>query len=151
MQTFLPHESFFKSAACLDFRRLGKQRVEALQILNVLAGRSKGWRKHPAIRMWRGYETALAFYKDLCIEEWSRRGYQNTMTYGYPHISDCLPFTLSMGEDYCLASRAVKLPQWLGDEALHASHRSNLLRKDPDFYSQYKWREPPNLSYIWPI
>lgn len=42
MQTFLPYKSFVKSAACLDMRRLGKQRVEAKQILMALTGESKG-------------------------------------------------------------------------------------------------------------
>ena len=45
MQTFLPYKSFNKSFKVLDYRRLGKQRVEAMQILNVLLGRrkTKGW------------------------------------------------------------------------------------------------------------
>lgn len=36
MQTFLPYSSFKDSAAVLDNRRLGKQRVENLQIMQVL-------------------------------------------------------------------------------------------------------------------
>ena len=36
MQTFLPHRSFSKSAETLDYRRLGKQRVEAKQILEAI-------------------------------------------------------------------------------------------------------------------
>ena len=79
MQTFLPYSSFIKSVRCLDRQRLGKQRVEALQILNALNGKSKGWTNHPATKMWRGYEEALCLYKDLCIQEWMERGYKNTM------------------------------------------------------------------------
>jgi len=30
VQTFLPYPDFKKSAECLDFRRLGKQRVDQL-------------------------------------------------------------------------------------------------------------------------
>ena len=36
MQTFLPYKSFKKSAETLDYQRLGKQRVEAMQIINVI-------------------------------------------------------------------------------------------------------------------
>ena len=36
MQTFLPYKSFVKSLNCLDNKRLGKQRVEAMQILNAI-------------------------------------------------------------------------------------------------------------------
>lgn len=35
MQTFLPYPEFIKSAQCLDNKRLGKQRVEAKQILEI--------------------------------------------------------------------------------------------------------------------
>ena len=34
MQTFLPTSNFAESAKYLDYRRLGKQRVEVLQLLN---------------------------------------------------------------------------------------------------------------------
>lgn len=35
MNTFLPYPSFDESAKCLDYKRLGKQRVEAKQILEI--------------------------------------------------------------------------------------------------------------------
>ena len=81
MQTFLPYKSFGKSFESLDYRRLGKQRVEAMQILNVLLDRTetKGWRNHPIVRMWVGYEPALQLYHNLCITEWINQGYNNTM------------------------------------------------------------------------
>ena len=81
MQTFLPYSSFIESVRCLDRQRLGKQRVEALQILNALNGKSKGWTDHPATIVWRGYEEALCLYKDLCIQEWMQRGYKITMSF----------------------------------------------------------------------
>lgn len=37
MQTFLPYPDFKKSAQCLDYQRLGKQRLECKQILQTLA------------------------------------------------------------------------------------------------------------------
>lgn len=53
MQTFLPYKSFAESAACLDNKRLGKQRVEVLQILKALHNPSYGWQNHPAVKMCR--------------------------------------------------------------------------------------------------
>lgn len=131
MQTFLPYSSLHDSVACLDSKRLGKQRVEAMQILNALQRTSGGWINHPAVRMWRGYEPCLQLYLGYCIDEWVRRGYRNTMTKPLLHGS-------------------VQMPPWLGDEALHASHRSNLLRKLPSHYGQFGWKEPPTLPYVWP-
>lgn len=55
MQTFLPYPDFERSAAALDYRRLGKQRIEAYQILQTLQNpEQRSWRNHPAVRMWRG-------------------------------------------------------------------------------------------------
>ena len=61
MQTFLPYSCFKQTANCLDYRRLGKQRVEAFQILNILEDITPNsrWKTHPAVLMWKGYENAL--------------------------------------------------------------------------------------------
>jgi len=133
MQTFLPLPSFDGSVKCLDWRRLGKQRVEAMQILNVLTGKTEklGWRNHPAVRMWKGYEDALFLYMDACIVEWIDRGYNNTMKLSGVHGS-------------CI------LPPWFGDDMFHASHRSNLLRKDPKHYAAFGWIEGNDMPYVWP-
>ena len=64
MQTFLPYSDFEKTARCLDNKRLGKQRVETLQILN------DSWPNHPATKMWRNYKGCLAEYGLIICEEW---------------------------------------------------------------------------------
>jgi hypothetical protein len=129
MQTFLPYPSFEKSASVLDYRRLGKQRVEAYQILRALRGLSKGWVNHPATVMWRGYEPALEQYLRVMINEWTGRGYNNTMV-----VPDHKPM--------------IVIPPWFGDERVHASHRANLKRKDPEYYSAFD--EDPAMPYYWP-
>ena len=132
MQTFLPYKSFKESFKSLDYKRLGKQRVEAYQVLNVLLGRTTtgGWKNHPVTKMWKGYENALKQYLNECIDEWIERGYNNTMKY-----------EVIEGE--------VKYPQWLGNDLFHASHRANLLRKDYKFYSKFFWIENPENPYAW--
>jgi hypothetical protein len=140
VQTFLPYPDFTASARCLDRRRLGKQRVEALQILKALLDPSYGWQHHPAVAMWRGHEYQLVRYgHDVCWE-WSRRGYRDS-------VSERLA-------ELYLARRVYDMdpaePVWLGDERFHASHRSNLLRKDPTYYGGFGWSEPPDLPYVWP-
>lgn len=137
MQTFLPYSSFRESAECLDRQRLGKQRVECKQILNVLLDpeNKSRWRNHPAVRMWKGHENCLKFYANTMIKEWIKRGYKNTM------------------ELYRLDS-LLKAPLWLGDERLHSSHRARLLQKDPDYYCQFDWHEiktHPDAPYWWPV
>ena len=43
----------------------------------------------------------------------------------------------------------IKMPWWLGFEPLHSSHRANLLRKDPEYYSKHNWTEDPADPYVW--
>jgi hypothetical protein len=133
MQTFLPYADLQESVRVLDYRRLGKQRVETFQVLNILLDRTptKGWRNHPVTVMWTGYESALQLYQNYTIQEWISRGYKNTM----------------LLEDVDMNS--VVMPHWFGLEEFHRSHRSNLLRKDYEYYSQY-FDEDPNLPYYWP-
>lgn len=140
MQTFLPFRSFRKSAEVLDRQRLGKQRVECKQLLSALgvsvggSAQANGWVNHPAARMWRGHERSLCEYAIAVCQEWRSRGYQDSLL---PQFQAALP-DLSGSE-----------PEWLGDDAFHASHRSNLLRKD-DHYQQFGWRESPDEEYVWP-
>lgn len=129
MQTFLPYPDFRKSMEALDYRRLGKQRVECLQLLKALDDSTYGWAKHPACKMWKGYREALALYMNTAIDVWVERGYKNTMQ----KANIITP---------------VELPHWLGNEAFHMSHQSNLKRKDPVFYKHFNVN--PDLEYIWP-
>lgn len=133
MQTFLPSQSFAESLACLDNKRLGKQRVEAMQILQALEINSTSrWRNHPAVKMWANYIPALTLYHDLAIATWKARGFKNNMIYR------------QTGKDEII------FPHWLTEEFC-SRHRSNLLRKDYEFYIKYGWTEPIDLEYIWPV
>lgn len=139
MHTFLPYPDFRKSAEVLDWRRLGKQRVECKQLINALLDPTrKGWQNHPATNMWRGHLAALALYGLRCCEEWRRRGYQDSLLpFFEAHLAPDNPAECSF-------------PPWLGREEVHASHRSNLLRKEPGHYRIFWPAEPDDLPYVWP-
>jgi hypothetical protein len=136
MQTFLPYASFLESAKVLDRQRLGKQRVETYQILRTLTGVSSGWQQHPAVKMWRGYDQALADYGATVCIEWLGRGYKDSLL---PHFIDHMS-----GANSC------EMPEWFGENGFHISHRSNLVRKLPDHYRQFFPEVPDDLPYIWP-
>ena len=136
MQTFLPYESFEKSAQTLDWRRLGKQRVEGMQIINAITGKKrkdgkpyKGWINHPCSVMWKDYVPALKHYTNIIIQEWITRGYNNNMEF--------------------YDTGKIIMPDWIGNEKFHSSHRANLLRKDYEYYSQFGWTENPEKPYVW--
>jgi hypothetical protein len=145
MQTFLPYSDFKKSAECLDRMRLGKQRVEGLQILNILNSKTvkKGWSNHPATKMWKGHKGALKRYTQTIINEWIKRGYNNNI--------DLSSFSDDENDN----------PSWVGNKEFHISHRSNLIRKELETikkgrkldksYSTMWSNISPNLDYVWPI
>ncbi|MFG3497399.1 MSMEG_6728 family protein [Streptomyces sp. NPDC047928] len=155
MQTFLPYPSFSASARVLDARRLGKQRVEALQVLRGLTVPGYGWRRHPAVRMWIGYEEALVRYGlDVCAV-WTSRGHRDT-------CADSLlaGFRLARPPDDVRTRDGVRtqdelaalgeLPPWLGEPAFHRSHRSALVRKDPGYYKERFPGVRGDIAYVWP-
>jgi pyrimidine dimer DNA glycosylase len=149
VQTFLPFADFEETARSLDTRRLGKQRVETLQIVRALTRPAHGWRHHPAVRMWRGYEEALGAYGTAVCREWQRRGYADTCEAKITDELGAAGIAVPVRPVEELR-QAGQLPPWLGDEKLHRSHRSALVRKDPDFYRPRLGDVPSDLPYVWP-
>ena len=129
MQTFLPYPSFAKSAEVLDYRRLGKQRVEAYQLWRCFHTDSS-WRDHPAFKMWEKWENALIQYALIMCAEWISRGYNDSMMERFPSI------------------REVVVPDWFGGN-IHTTHRAALLAKNYEYYSQFGWTEEPKIEYDW--
>lgn len=130
MQTFLPFDDFVKSAKILDWRRLGKQRVECLQLLRGQ------WSNHPVSKMWQGHQYQLAEYGIAVCDAWLLLGYEDT-------CFDKIKTEQERFED-------TGKPKWFGDRAFHKAHRSNLLAKDFMFYRNRFPNDEPGLPYIWP-
>jgi hypothetical protein len=152
IQTFLPYPDFERSVRVLDTKRLGKQRVETLQIIQVLLAMRwdpaldrpvehppRGWRTHPAVLMWQSHELALLEYQRLTCAAWTERGFGDT----------CAVKTAGLVAARELGRQSP--PPWLGDEALHRSHQSNLIRKAPDLYGPLFPGVPDDLPYYWPV
>lgn len=144
MQTFLPYPDDRASAAVLDDKRLGKQRVETLQILRALTWHTYGWRNHPAVRMWRGFVPALVAYGAAVCDEWVSRGRADAVK---PVL---LEFTGGVVPGWDRLHADGRRPPWLGLEALHLSHASALVRKEPEHYRPVFPDVPDDLPYLWP-
>lgn len=155
MQTFVPEGADLELGfSKLDRQRLGKQRVETFQILNILRGIDKygndkvhtGWVNHPCTVMWRGHAHELARYGYLCCLEWIGRGYKDTMSWRF---YDAM---YSMQCDNALEPGTwdLDIPPWINDEDVVISHQSNLIRKDAEYYSSLWPTTPDNLEYVWP-
>jgi Pyrimidine dimer DNA glycosylase len=141
VQTFLPFPSFARSAEVLDAPRLGKQRVETLQLLRANTVPGYGWRHHPAAKMWAGHLPALVAYGLVMTDQWIAGGRADTVR---PQLLEFAPDVDGVDQS------ELDLPWWVGDEDFHRSHRSNLVRKDAAFYRPLFDDVPDDLPYIWP-
>lgn len=166
MQTFMVYKDFRKSADVLDARRRFNQVNEGMALVGaieqgpvVLKHYSMGgpkkylrgpvpanapagyvkvktpWFNHPAAKMWWNYLPALKAYVNACILSVAHYRTHPNMTAQLYDLTDVAPMVY---------------PWWLGLPALHYSHRSNLIRKDPEYYGRYGWKVEPDLPYYWP-
>ena len=163
MQTFVPLTSSYEDIAkTLDRARLNKQALEGWQVLMTLLELDpqgnhrvpKGWVNHPAVKMWRGHEVALYLYVKAMVDEWVSRGYKST-------IGDKAKQTMLTAIEKGLVSPSYSTPpRWMVDADMYrkvaSSHRTALLSKDYEWYSQFRWPEdtgvrPETYDYVWPV
>ena len=85
--------------------------------------------------MWRGHAQALAMYGHVICSEWRARGYKDSL----------LPFFSAP-----LREERITVPAWLGHGDFHRAHRSNLIRKLPEYYGKLWPDVRADLRYIWP-
>jgi hypothetical protein len=149
VQTFLPHPDFAASVRSLDQKRLGKQRVEVIQVVRALTVPDYAWRNHPAALMWRGHEEALGRYGLESCEAWLDLGFGDTCAATI--VADLAAAGITTVRSQAELSAAGALPPWLGDPDLHRSHQSALVRKDPAFYRPLFPDVPDDLPYVWPV
>lgn len=161
MQTFVPiTDSHEHIAQVLDNKRLNKQALEGWQILMTLLEldpngdhrKPKGWVNHPAVKMWRGHEIALHRYIIAMVAEWKRRGYKST-------IGEKATATINKALELGILPQESSNPMWMSCydtyKEIASSHRTALLSKEYEWYSQFKWPEDPGhrpetYEYIWP-
>lgn len=142
MQTFFTRASLTRSLDDLDDARLGKQRVEGLQIIQTLTGVSDAYKNHPVMFMWRTYESALIIYTMMACVAWQRRGFADSTFWKVARIAEALE-----KQELFLYER----PPWVDDVDFLRSHRSNLIRKVPERYGPLFKGTPKDLPYLWPV
>lgn len=165
MQTFVPFSDVYESARVLDLKRLGKQRVETLQIvLGVLRINLDGtpktgrtWGDHTVGKMWAKNLHGLLVYQDAIVSEWREHSFKDTCwvkTKVAMHRAGVLhpdidPLSTDMLPVW--VQQEHPMPDWWGREDIHSSHRAALLSKNPEYYGQFGWKEAPVYNYVWPI
>jgi hypothetical protein len=137
VQTFAPLQDATEIAKVLDYRRLGKQRVETKQLLMALLGLDKAGepttvpasphtRYHPITRAWAGHEFALWQYGMAMCIEWIGRGYNSTIHTWFEAVEAGL-------------DSAPGWPWWWGTPQITDNHQRMLV-----------WKEPSHYATIWP-
>ena len=123
MQVFLPHKDVYRTARCLDKKRLHKQIIECKQILSALDGTSKGWRNHPVTKMYENHKEFLVLYMN-CLN-FFRQGLFVQAKEVSKMCAECLPSFVN--DEYC------------------DNFKRRLYTKDPIYYSVF---EEFGTSYI---
>jgi hypothetical protein len=173
VQTFLPFPDFAATAQALDYRRLGKQRLEAKQIVTIvrqirgyrnaearlahprskedlwdpLPPKPKGWANHPAVLMWADEPTdiILLTYGLTMCQEWRSRGYVDNLG---------LWFAQALGSYGQSVINSTRQPRWMYEPKFHQSHQAALYAKDPVWYHYWKDIEMVRCcmlcNYYWP-
>jgi hypothetical protein len=168
MQTFLPYPEFERTAQVLDNKRLGKQRLEALECLYLItdmplytifpnlnkANSVTGKRtpipnektrhyNHPCRWQWQGYPGYLALYGEAICLEWIDRGFEDNQLPRFQELINMLGLYRNKGY--------MERPTWLGDPAYHRSHQASLVSKLPSLYSADFPDVEPDDTLIWPV
>lgn len=131
VNTFILTDDPKECAKRLDPKRLGKQRVEAFQIIKVLINKSTGHSNHPCTKMWQEHLDGLKYYTNCMIDEWISRGYKNTML-KYDNVD------------------ASSLPWWYSNKQIHYANMASLVRKDPNYYTSFTYPSVyDKFGYIW--
>jgi len=146
VQTFLPYPDFRASAEVLDDKRLGKQRVETLQVMKALIVPGYGWQHHPVTAMWRGFRPALMVYQVATCEVWAERGFADTC-----REKTLLALAEAPADLASYEAGDIRMPPWLGRPEVNLSHRSKLISKAPEFYARRFPGDPGTLDYVWPV
>lgn len=149
MLVFLPYPNMRLSAHVLDSITLGEQLYASLSILRILAAKNQGTggvhRYTMSTRIWREYHTALLRMVNCVLSEMANRGYEAPLEYlasAKEMKKQRLPESWLTEEFY--------IPEWMGYESMHASHRAMLKNRNNYWYSQFGWDEPAVASLIWP-
>jgi hypothetical protein len=156
MITFLPYSDFKKCAEILDKKRCFAQVREAKQIIDTLEGRKRGYRNHPAIKMWEGHTKLLKHYYNIflyqCLEVHKIRTnyWYDDCYYSYGVKSECENYFV----DNQIPSWEMNKPFWLGQEPFHRAMRARLIEKNPEFYGPKFLDKDKGYNggkYWWPV
>jgi hypothetical protein len=139
-RAWVPEVELSQIGPRLQRMHLVAQLGEGLIILKALLepDDGAGWRRHPCVRMFRGYERFFAAYGIEICREHRRRGYEDR----------CLPQYVAAWRDLPGPARE---PWWWGRHVVHAQDRATLVARKPEWYGPV-WPDVEPLDHVdWPV
>lgn len=152
MITYVTKKSHHRTMADLSPRHLIKTFDWGLEVLKALGQiPTKVERDSLPCQMWVGYEHALVVYLHSAIAERVNRWRYRID----PDDPNAIDPQIRMGEVTRIVTprlRPYVVPPWWEDLDVYRSHRSNLIRQDPEHYSGlWKGDGSPDWPYLWPV
>lgn len=149
MITYMPLPSILDSVAALPSGVLRPQLIDCLNILEHLSGFRAGMLYAPAVQMWVGAARGLFIYTDAIQE---RMDAEKLSSPSIQVTKDKIRIatTMILEQEAFAEHPSDSSPFWLGDDRVHASHRSRLLTNYPQAVSRFNWTEPQHLTIFWP-
>jgi len=135
VQIFVPFAQPYKTARCLDNRRLAKQIIEAIQILSANTKINVGWKipkyiyNHPNTLLWKDDNPYLVYYSlILCDVFYTRRKkHHKSKDLINKHF-----FNYALESDYIYKNNLKHItPEFC------KQHQRKLLEKNYDYYKIY--------------
>ena len=138
VNVFITSTNLEECARNLDYRRLGKQRLECIEIIE-----GDSWKNHPCYLMWKNNKEALKIYFNHILREWISRGFQNSLAFYSIDESKAQFYDITYDENTYLTTisnpkineNSILFPKWFCWKPLILSQRASLLRKDEVYYS----------------
>lgn len=162
IQTWLPHANLLASAAALHPDDLARQRIHNWQLISLLSCYLVSdenlwhccWREHPLVLQWKNYLPFLMEYNRAVAKVYNRGsatgGQLMPASQPDPVLTQCEELFDAAVEAGACDAEVSFVPGWIGNAGYHASHQSNLVRKNPEFYSNLFPNVTENLKYVWP-
>lgn len=121
MQVFHPFEDAYKSAQCIDDKRLLNQVNEIKTILGSLREEYKAWRNHSTTKLWENNSDYLRYYQIVLLDVWTKKHYCVGLDIPYDVVAN----SIMKGRPKFFTLEYFKEQQKI------------LLKKNPEHYKKY--------------
>lgn len=143
MMTWMTRMSFFDTAADLEVDLLATSYYDSVGLFDFLVYQEGDLAEnHPAVRMWQGYHVALGMYAAATAS--------TLVVHGISVGLETMKMAGAVEEMRREEEQPFVLPPWIKDTDVLRSHRSNIVRRWPEYADVWPGT-PERMPYLWPF